>query len=269
MTAWAWNARAATVAPNGAEFGAAFAGYAGSPYFAATDAVAWAGNLGVSVQCSLPSARVDHTVYIPAGTLPGWSNDHHLTILDPVRGRTTDLGGVSVSGSSYTAVGGVSFPYGAAQEPAPGNANAARFPLLAGLVTPQEIAAGVISHSLVCSANNLGPAPCPYPANTSVGYKDTGHCTLGTWLSLPATAQLGEGANTLESLLFAALQSYGMFIRDTGSTLSIRGLDTVNQGGIADWHAQGILLNAAYANSIALTSAIPWASLQVLEPPTP
>jgi hypothetical protein len=65
-------------------------------------------------------------------------------------------------------------------------------------------------------------------------------------------------------MICAALQNYGMFLRDNGGQVSIYAENRINQGGAADWNAVGI---AGSEGSVAFSTHFPWSRLQVLNPP--
>jgi hypothetical protein len=274
---WAWDATKATVNPNSASLVSAFLQYCGPlSYFTAE-----VGTVPRDASTATYPANLDHgldqPLHVPVGAQPGLSTDGHLVIVDHVAHRWHDLELFRYGGGKITSVtNGVSMPIGAVQEPAHGSATAARFPLARGIVTPQHVTDGVIPHALVFSAANLGPSPNPYPANSTVGYSSgnlgswagkpvTGHLPLGAWLRLAPDATLPGSASRLERVLFAALQQYGMFCRDRGSTLALHGRDLGGGGkSLAAWQAAGVPLNA---NMTVRLANIPWAKLQYLRPP--
>jgi len=57
-----------------------------------------------------------------------------------------------------------------------------------------------------------------------------------------------------------ALQTYGMFLRDTGGTLGIYGLNPINGG--PTWASVGLSGDAAL-----FSTAFPWSHMQVLRVP--
>jgi hypothetical protein len=271
---WAWDATQAAIDPNSAAMISTWlATNGGGYYFEAS--VARADTDGGSPAYAISGGGpFDASVYIPVGTQPGHNSDHHLTVQDPVHSRQSDLWEASFNGSVWSCQGGTSFAPGAVQEPAPGNSNAARFPLIEGLITPADIAGGAILHPLVFSMANVG-SPTRYPANGQApGGTGLG---LGTWLRLDPTVNVDALIlPTLEKLMCYALQQYGMFLRDLGSNVAIYALDAVNQGGQAtSWGAVGVTLpitNPAYSPAYPYArqlGPIPWSRMQVLTPPSP
>lgn len=274
--AWAWDARSASLDPDSAALVADWLTYSGPrAYFDASVATAdaVAGSPGYAIPGS-GAGGLDPTVYIPLGTRPGVSNDRHLTVRDVTRSREHDLYLAvydSVTGRISSCSGGSSFEIDAVQEPVPGNSNAARFPLRRGLITPADVALGFIAHPLVFSCDQIGVGPPVYPANTIYGGAYPGHLTFGAWLRLDPAVDVDLLAiNHFEKLICHALQNYGMFLRDGGGLVAIQGAD--RSGGASnngDWSSVGVTLNPADANSVRLSSNIPWASMQLLQPPTP
>jgi len=284
---WMWDATTGTVDPNSASKISSFLNYglSGGAYFTAAVARvnAPAGTTSYNVQTQEAVSPV--SAPIPLGTKPGSTDDQSLTVQDLSTGIEYDFGNANYD----TSTGKISGAYGVATvqpgdayETGPGgnSADAAKFPLLRGLITPADVASGVINHPLVFSMPNVGPAPNPYPsAPGTEGYPGNTGLPLGTWLRLnPSVNVASLGLSKFEAMIAVALQKYGMFCRDIGYyDLSIIGTDQVNQGGNAvDWPAVGVSLpNTIPAGQWAagtpyatrLSSNFPWSSMQVLEPP--
>lgn len=274
---WAFDATTAAVRPDSAALITAFLSYAigKGAFFAAAvaHADAPAGTPAYPIPTSESVSPV--TVPVPAGTLPGCTDDHSLVVRDLATGIQYDFGNATAGGGKITKAFGIATVQpGGVNETGPGgnNANAAKFAMLAGPVKPAEIGAG-IAHTLHFSMPNVGPPPNPYPAGSNVGYPANNGLPLGSWLRLAPDAVLGAGATELERDLFDALKAHGMCLRDINpSNFSIYGTDEVNQGGNGVvWSAAGVPLplkapdGTPYA--VKLSSAIPWAKLQVLQPP--
>jgi hypothetical protein len=274
---WTWNAKTATVDPDSAAKVAAFQSYAvaAGTYFEA--AVAW-----VDAPPDTPAYAVPITgqavkqivAPIPLGTRPGNTFDQSLLVrgsdgtdydfglakYDPVSMKI-----VSTDGAAITAPG-------AASETGVGGANAARFPLGAGPITPADVLSGVIDHPLVISMPNVGSSAPVYPAGHVTPGPGNG-LPFGAWLRLDPTVDVPSlGLPPLETMIAVAMQRYGMFVRDIGTTLCIIATDQVNQGGNAvDWPAVGVQLPletpAGVPYAANLSPLFPWDKLQVLLPP--
>ena len=117
---------------------------------------------------------------------------------------------------------------------------------------------------------NVGPAPNPYPANTTVGYPGNSGLPLGSWLRLdPSVNVAALGLPPLETEIATALQKYGMFLRDIGSTVCIIATDQVNQGGNAvDWPAVGVNLTSSTPSGVPYARE-PQQQLPLEQAPTP
>lgn len=276
---WDWDATSATVQPTSASLVQGLLGYGGPrAYFMAE--VAHAEVSTETITYPLHGSQndgLDQTFWMPEGTLPGLDNDHHLAVEDLTSGRTHDFWHVTSSGGKVTGWGGgVSMPIDAVQEPFPiaghqhVGSNAACFPLLAGAVTAADIYDGVIPHALHFSCNHPGPAPNPFPAAAkSEGYPNPGHLPLGSWLRLDPSVNIA-GLPRFERILCQALQDYGMFLRDQGSTLLFYGTDLGGGGqGVGLWREAGVAIDPTKGMlAPRLSSSIPWDRLQVLQPPT-
>jgi hypothetical protein len=276
--AWRWDARRATVAANSATKIATFQQYAvgAGTYFQAS--VAWVNAAPNTPKYAIPvtGETVPPIVApIPVGTRPGASFDQSLTVRAP-DGTDYDLALAQFdpqSGRITSTEGAAVVHPGAANESGPGSANAARFPLRSGPITPSDVASGAIMHALHLTMPNVGPAPNPFPARTAVGYPGNSGLPLGTWVRLDPSINVASlHLPKLDRMICTALQRYGAFVRDIGSALSVMGTDQVNQGGNAkDWPAVGVPLpfstpsGERYARP--LSPRIPWDRLQLLNPP--
>lgn len=275
-----WDASKATVAPSSGAKMTAFASYAlradGGP-FAMAD-VAWrdapAGTPLVNVAQKSGNGTVKWVgVPVPAGTKHSGTNDASLAITDSA-GVEYDLANCN---DAITSAFGVAYAWpGSVNALLPGglvNANAARFVSRAGLITPAEMAAGHIPHALYFVMPNVGPAPNPYPANTTTGYPANTGLPLGSWIRLDPALVLPK-LPAWQHTLAVALQQYGAFLRDIGSSFHLCLTDQVNQGGNkADWTAAGVPLtgtnNGGQPYIASFDAGFPWGSLQLLLPPSP
>ena len=213
---------------------------------------------------------IDPTVCIPLGTRPDPAGDGHLTVRDTIHGRETDFWQAVYDPASQRIVrasSAASFPLGFWTEctGACEGGDAANFPLRWGLVTPEEIQAGVINHPLVFSTPQIGAGPPRFPATHNVATTTlSGHLAEGAWLRMDPTVDCSAyGLPSWQVTICVALQRYGMFLRDNGGTLGIYGENPINRGGSAVWtNLAGLSGGAA-----SFSSAFPWSRLQVLQPP--
>jgi hypothetical protein len=286
-TSWQWDATKATVRPDSATLITSFLTYAGFPSYLAVEravAIVAAGTQTYEVSSIGQVGAMDATIYVPIGTQPGVSSDHHLCIIDEVHGRWHDFWHatftngklVSWDGGSSMPLGSINVPYitGKTHQAA----TAAHLPLAQGAISPEEIKAGKIDHALMFSMNKPGPqSDDSYPATHAGGYSNVGHISLGNWLRLAPSTAVPTAASPLERLIIDALKQYGMFCGDQGSTLNLHGFDLSGGGrSIAQWEAVGVTLTKPPSSTLPVTGGmnvklpnIPWDKLQVLEPPTP
>lgn len=292
-TGWAWDATTATVRSDSSTVIPIFLAHGGPfMYFAAEVGV---GNVTshsptASYEVSTagqPGGPFDANIWFPNGVKPGVATDGHLAINDTVTGRWHDFemfhqqGFVGGQVTGWT--GGDSMPAGAIQEPkgggAHGGATVAKFPLLQGLVTVDDVNAGVINHALVFTMSSCGPAPNPYPSNSSASYtgpntsmsqSDWQHMpSPGTWIRLNPVTNI-SALSGFEHMIATALQNYGMFCRDRSTDCTLHGAD-VGGGGASHsaWVAAGVSLNSNMQLKFSSTFISLLSNLQVLVAPSP
>lgn len=270
-TAWAWDATKATVDPNSAALVQAFCQKGGLPAFLnAGNAVVNSTTADPGYALISPQGTFDQVVHIPAGTKPGCDDDGHLTILGEMREHDLYKAEYDAHQGRWMAGGGGSFQAGAVQETVAGNSNAACFPLARGLLRPEDLLPGAKPHPLVisCNAALLG-GPVRYPARGQPG--PTGPLAFGMWFRFPPTMSIA--LPPLEAVICRFIQACGLLIRDGGSPINICAMDMINQGGNhLAWGRVGVALPtltaAGYPYAQQLSTAIPWAKLQALVPPS-
>lgn len=209
-------------------------------------------------------------VPIPHGTKPDPSNDGHLAILDYARGIEWDMWQARYDSATntWTATCGsaLRFTQRSVARHVCG-ANTAGFPAAAGLVTPEEIAAGVIKHPLVFASNNLGtPSGKVFrcPATASWGDSSDPYALVaGMWLQLDPSLRVSSlHIPRWQKTIARAMQQYGMYVRDqTG-------------GGQADFYADNTLDRSAHPTwaqlgirpAMRFSPNFPWRRLRVLRP---
>jgi hypothetical protein len=274
-TGGSWDAATASLDPNSAALMQTFLGYAVVNPGLTLNAwgVALADSANSSPCYSVPlrdGGPIDPTVCIPLGTRPDPAGDGHLTVRDAIHGRETDFWQAVYDPTSRRIVkasGAASFPLGFWTECAGGcpGGDAANFPLRRGLVTPEEIQAGIINHPLVFSTPQIGAGSPRFPATHNVATTTlSGHLAEGTWLRMDPTVDCSAyGIPSWQVTICVALQRYGMFLRDNGGTLGIYGENPINRGGATVWTSK----TGLEGGSAAFASAFPWSRLQVLQPP--
>lgn len=271
LTGWGWDASMLPAIDPAA--GAALVGYAGPPgYLYGTIAVAYP--KATDPAYAIHAGNLDPQIRIPHGTLPGLSYDKSLVVVDMAAGREHSMehAAYNAATDTWTAGGGSSVPIGATNELKSGKSNdssgASRIPLLRGAVTPQMIIDGVIPCTLRIriAETQVGPPPCPYPANTSYGGINgvAGHATFG-WMFAPApgTTPAQFGLPKLEAILASAIIAHGCVLTDGGQQIVIDATDPINGG--PTWADAGVTVSAG---AIKLNAAMTgfWKSLRRVGP---
>lgn len=202
-------------------------------------------------------------VPIPAGTKPDPGGDGHLSILDYSRGIEWGFWRARFDGTDWWCTGGNALHFTDQAGPAWFNgANTANFPAAAGLVTPEEIRDGHITHPLVFAVNHLKsgkrcPATYGYGSST-----DANALVAGTWVQLDPAYDVTQ-LSAWQRTVARALQEYGAYVRDqTGGTDGdFYAENTINRPSAPSWSSLGINGNTPFS------TAFPWSRLRVLVPP--
>lgn len=202
-------------------------------------------------------------VPIPDGAEPDPSIDAHMTILDPSRGCEFDLYGAYHSPSGWQAVwmnstrldGSGVYPFGMGP-------TASGFAADAGIVWPEELAAGHIDHALMFAYPFTKAGGPVWPATSSDGRSTApGAIPEGARLQLDPSLDLSKlDLPPYERTIARALQQYGMILGDTGGAL---GLFAAGPGGFHGNPYQGILPAGDYPD----LSGIPVDKFRVLATP--
>lgn len=208
-------------------------------------------------------------VPIPRGSLPDPQGDAHLVVWDRQTHREWDLWQASYDASSdrWSASAGAAVSTDGDGIAPAGTAagDAANFPLLGGLIRPEEIEQGQIDHALVFAMPNVAAGAPRCPATHNAG-SSTNPAALpeGTHLQLdPALDVDALQAPAWQKTIMKALQKYGMYLRDGGGSLALAGENPINRGYDA-WAEAGI----STANGSVRLTAIPWARMRVIAAPS-
>jgi hypothetical protein len=205
-------------------------------------------------------------VPIPVGANPDPSGDGHLAVYDPSTQREWDLwdaqrtttGWQAGAGAAISTSGNGIAPAGTA------GGNAANFPLLGGLVRPEEILQGHIDHALVFAmphVSNLGQV-CPATHHDGSS-TDPNALEEGTRVQLDPSVNVDQLAiPAWEKTVARAMQVYGMYLRDQGGSLAIFAEDSASRGYDA-WAKVGF----AGGLSSASLAGIPWDHFRVVSAP--
>ncbi len=201
-------------------------------------------------------------VPIPTGARPDPGSDGHLAVYDAQRGREWDFWASGCPENCGRAGAGAALstrtknPHGAA--------NAAGFPLLGGIVHPEEIRAGVIRHPLIFATANPGRGRvCPAVLSAGTN-RDPRALREGMLLQLdPQVKVRSLPLPRWQKVIARALQRYGMYLSDGSDNFSIYAENPINRDGDL-WAKVG--LPGDYAQ---FSAAFPWQRMRVLQPPKP
>ncbi|MBF0565697.1 MAG: hypothetical protein HQK89_10675 [Nitrospirae bacterium] len=176
---------------------------------------------------------------IPVGVWPDPSTDGHMLLVDPVAKKSWDF-----SRAQLTATGWVASTIAVWDLTGPGYRTAftgnywwkygsrgSGFPLIAGLIRPEEIAAGVINHALIFAGpiNRLGLTSggktqlcSPSASRTDGTMYGSQYLLEGARLQLDPALNLDTlNLSPATKIIAKAMQKYGMFNGDNASDISI------------------------------------------------
>jgi hypothetical protein len=172
--------------------------------------------------CELEGAKVR----IPAGARPAGGGDGHLTVIDQASGLEYDLWKAeslpSGGGTLYTGHGGITRVDGDGLGSA---GTAAKFGLAAGVIRPEELAAGRIDHALFMTVkctngSYVWPAPSAGSRTcSSMGLSNADAPALGQhfFLSMSDAEIDALAVPAWKRTVLRAAARYGMFVGDTGA----------------------------------------------------
>jgi hypothetical protein len=179
----------------------------------------------VSLTASWAPATSMRGVPIPANAVPDPAGDGHMVIVDPSTGCEYDFwqaerdadGTWSASWANATYSTGEGFYAHGLSTTGSGAAG------LAGLILPEELAAGAIEHALFFSYAHTKAGGPVRPATEADGTSTiTGAIPEGARLQLDPSLDLSTlGLNSWQLVIARALQRYGMILGDTGTGVSL------------------------------------------------
>lgn len=189
---------------------------------------------------------------VPPGTKPVSGTDGHLAVI-------VDRTVYEIFKATVSADGTITNAKAVARANLDGNgqtnqtdapSNAAGLSLLAGLITPEEIAAKQINHALVFSVPGIKGGPAIFPAWSNV-YVSGPNTILaeGSKIQLDPSVDI-SGLPEPQKTIAKALQQYGAYLRDNGGTFAIYG-ETSSR-----WPS-------GYGTGMSL-KAIPWDKIRVI-----
>lgn len=214
----------------------------------------WSGSNGTNTTGSMP---------IPSGAAPDPAADHHLLVVN--RETRTEWGCWSVTGSSTTGWSaglcatadlsgtGVRPPITCAPSGAgctaaspwylAEGARACGFPLIAGLIRPEEVAAGRIEHALVVAYPHIRAGWFTPPASTGQARMGTNAISTrgipcgGRIQFDPSVDVTTLGLSATGQIIVRALQEYGAYVGDYSGSISLYADNSPS--ALAAW--QGVL----------------------------
>lgn len=170
----------------------------------------------------------------------------------------------SKSSSSWSASAGaaVSTSGNGIAQAGTASGNAANFPLLGGLIRPEEILQGHIDHALVFGMPGVSQLGHVCPATHNDGTSaDPNALEEGARLQLDPSVDVSSlPIPAWAKTVARAMQTYGMYLRDSSGSLVIYAEDPVGRGYDA-WSKVGL------SGSSASLAGIPWDKFRVLSAP--
>jgi hypothetical protein len=202
---------------------------------------------------------------IPTTAAPDPSADGYMAVVDPSSQREWDMWQASSSGSAWTASAGAAVSTAGNRVAPTGTASgdAANFPLLAGIVRPEEILQGHIDHALVFGMPGVSDLGHVCPATHNDGSSsDPNALEEGTHVQLDPSLDVDAlPIPTWEKTIARAMQTYGMYLRDNGGSFVVYTENPVSRGYDA-WAKAGL----PAGGSVSL-AGIPLDKLRVLPAP--
>ena len=239
--------------------------FANDPRWGIPVAYAQPATRSYEVACRTYSCAAPVVERIPRAARPSRGDDGHLVVLGPDgveldlwRARYDEGADAWSAGSRF--VTDTAGPGQLCRPPERCNASVtAGFAQLAGVVRPEEVAAGRIEHALALSVPDTLAGSWACPATHSDATRTTpGAVPIGAHVQLdPALDVAAQDWPAWTKVLAVALQEYGGYVTDTGGHLVVRG-EAVQNRGYDAW------ARAATPVSPSL-SALPWERLRVLQ----
>jgi chitodextrinase len=220
-------------------------------------------------------------VHIPLGAQPALptpanGGDAHLDVLDYANGHEFSLYRASFSNGVWSASCTQALTFSEKNTldagVSPGDcADTAGIPLSAGLVAPEEIAAGHIDHPLSMFGPHLYELSYGFGYSCPAGFIGSGSGgtdayapRAGAWFQLDPTVDVSALAiPAWQKVILVALQKYGAYVRDQSGTDTGFYGEAMNGNRPGSWTAVGL---PSDSNQL-LSTAIPWNRMRVLAPP--
>jgi len=148
-------------------------------------------------------------------------------------------------------------------------ATATSLQLLAGLITPNDLAQGQIKHALAMALPHLQSGTYRFPSQRTDGTSTAPDAVpAGTWFRLdPAVDVAALSLSPVGKMIALAAQRYGIVVRDTAGACTFYAQDPTPSGGNPYTGPTG-LFGDKYPDQYGVFNGFPWTSLQVLMPPS-
>lgn len=149
-------------------------------------------------------------------SMPTYGFDNHYVALDRDARRMWELIGTTVWFGRWEADSGALWDLDSLDYGGPAT-TASRLPLLPGVVTYDEVAAGAVEHVIWAGSPHISSSGVVWPALESDGLSDDPDAPpMGSWLRLRADADL-EGLGPQARVIAEALQRYGLVLADSST----------------------------------------------------
>jgi hypothetical protein len=208
-------------------------------------------------------------IHVPAAARAAGGDDGHMAVIDQSSGWEYDFwqvlqkpaggGTLSISWGGRTRIDGSGL----------GSAGTAgNFGLAAGIIRPQELAAGHIDHALfmvVKCTNGTSVAPAGRDVGrtcSSMGLSNANAPAMGQHFYLDMSdAEIGALAKPVwQKTVLLAMAHYGLYVGDTGGgCLKIESGSSYTSFGLADPWVQ-VARDAGVSNSFDLSDAVDWSA---------
>jgi hypothetical protein len=172
---------------------------------------------------------------IPAGALPAAGTDRHLAIVDKLARIEWGFWDATMSGAGWTAGQASTMDLAGSGVRPPERNNpwwaghgprACGYPLIAGLITKEDIGTGSIEHALVIAYPHIRSRYYTPPASTAQGTTSDALATRGIpcggRIQLDPTLDVAAlGLSPTPRMIVVALQRYGAFVGDYSGAVSL------------------------------------------------
>jgi hypothetical protein len=225
-------------------------------------------NISVASGCNNFLSSTGSQIPIPPFTSLNGSGDSPLVIWQPSTQTDWELWEAArLSDSSYSACWGGKLDMASSDGvfPTSFGLSATGISYLATAITEADVASGSIDHAIAISLPSCNGFV--YPAGRGDCKDASGQPAEGQWFRLPANVAMPSGLTPYAQMVFRALQTYGAVVTDQAGSVSIESEQP------SDWAAEGnsgtdpITASWDGLQEYQVVATLPWASLQVVDPP--